>query len=313
LEFKHLIGHDALIAHWRDLLALDRLPHVILLEGREGVGKAGLLAALTALHVCETRAACGTCGQCRALRAGLNAEVLWLDDPAGTGKLPLEVIGELQDHLSLSPAPPVRYRVAVLVDADRMTPQAANSLLKILEEPPPSARIFLSTSRPKAMLDTILSRCVKWRVAPPPVEQSLAWLTARAAEDGLTVSQDAAMAALKRAGLAPGAALRLLARDGADAELKERLGRLLAARRPDDVAREAEVLAKESGLDLAELLGAIERELNERYARGQGVEGGTTRLALRREKLRELKALAIQARLPLSPALSLESLALSGI
>ena len=73
----------------------------------------------------------------------------------------------LQEHLALSPAPPARFRVAVVADADELSVQAANRLLKTLEEPPPRARILLSTSREGAMLPTVLSRCVRWRVAPP--------------------------------------------------------------------------------------------------------------------------------------------------
>ncbi len=302
-----------MLRHWKELFQLGRMPHVTLLEGRSGIGKSRLLAALAALHVCEQRSACGSCGQCKALQAGLHPEVLWLDDPAGTGKLPLELIGELQEHLSLSPAPPVRYRLAVLVDADRLTPQAANSLLKILEEPPPAARILLSTSRPKALLDTILSRCVKWRLAPPPAAESLRWLAAKAKAEGVEATPAALEAALKRAGLAPGAAWRLLSEVDHSADLQQRFARLMTVQRPDAATWEAEALIRDFGMDLPTLLEAFERELNARYAQGLGGESGATRLALRREKLRELKALAVGARIPLNSSLSLESLALAGI
>lgn len=305
MRFDALVGHERTLAHWRELTSLGRLPHVMLLEGREGIGKSGLLAALAALHLCDQRTACGTCGSCRALQAGLHPEVLWLDDPEGTGRLPLESVQALQDHLSLSPAPPARFRLAVLVDADRMTNQAANSLLKLLEEPPAAGRILLSTSRPKAMLDTILSRCVKWRIAPPEARASLDWLEAKAKAEGLEAGPEQREAALKRAGLAPGLAWRFLVQGDAPADLK----RLLTARRAVDVVHEAESLVRDSGLDLPALLEAVERELNASYAKGDSLG----RAQARREKLRELKALATGARIPLAPTLSLEGLALSGI
>ncbi len=305
MRFDTLVGHERTLAHWRELARLGRLPPVMLLQGREGIGKAGLLAALSALHLCDVGTACGVCGSCKALQAGLHPEVLWLEGPDGNGRLPLESVQALQEHLSLSPAPPARFRLAVLVDADCMTHQAANSLLKILEEPPACGRILLSTSRPKAMLDTILSRCVKWRIAPPEALASLAWLEERCRAEGLEADAPARETALKRAGLAPGLAWRLLARSQAPADLK----RLLTTRRPADVVQEAEALARDFGGDLSALLEAVEMELNANYAKGDSLG----KVHLRREKLTELKALATGARIPLSPTLSLEGLALSGI
>src|SRR5690606_29558793 len=115
---------------WRRLVAEDRLPPVLLITGREGLGKRLLLAALAAMHVCETGVACGACAPCRLLQAGTHPELLWLESE--TGKLMIEDASALQEHVALSAARDVRARLAVMVDADQMTTQAANRLLKTL-------------------------------------------------------------------------------------------------------------------------------------------------------------------------------------
>lgn len=324
-----LVGYDETLSSWRRLVGDDRLPPVILLTGRAGLGKRALLAALAAMHVCETGAACGACEQCRWLLAGAHPEVLWIQgekSERGDGKILMDAAEAVQDHLSLAAGSAAKARLAIIVDADELTTQAANRLLKTLEETPDRTRILLSTSRVDALLPTVLSRCVRWRISPPPVAASRAWLARRLAARGVPVPADVELErTLKQSGLAPGLALAAYAslgttgqdeaggevRDGADmvwltGASAGRLGR-------GQALADAEAWVKASGASVGDLLTRLEISLNEDYASIVG--GSCPEVGLvwrRRATLREAKALALRSKVPLNAQLIAERLALSG-
>lgn len=205
-DFRTARGHDAVLARWRTLSTADRLPGVLLVTGRAGIGKSLLLAAAAAMSVCATADACGLCDSCRMVLSGAHPEILWLGHAEGS--LGVDDAALVQEHLALRPASGNRCRVAIIDHCDRLTIPAANRLLKIFEEPPASARIILSTARPGALLATIKSRCVRWRIAPPPLTDAIAIVQSVCYERGLEEPPDDAIRALlKLAGGAPGLAL----------------------------------------------------------------------------------------------------------
>ena len=188
-DWRHLRGHEVHQNRWQKLVLRKRLPPVLLLVGREGIGKEGLLGYLPGLLYCETQSACGTCSPCRGVIRGQHGEVFWLDssrnsqDPSseegpgsssgGRQALLLADAVRIQEHLLLAAGLQGRFRSVVLPDADRLNVQAANRLLKILEELPKNCFVFMSTSRIEQMLPTILSRSVKWHVTPPSRKESM--------------------------------------------------------------------------------------------------------------------------------------------
>lgn len=305
-----LIGMDDVLVRWRQLVAAERLPTVILLTGRDGIGKRALLSALAAMHVCETGVACGTCRPCLWHLSGAHPEVLWVQ--GDDGKILLEQTRALQDHLSLSATSDVKARVAIMVDVDQMSLQAANSLLKTLEEPPPRTRILMSTSRPQALPDTVLSRCVRWRISPPEEATSRAWLSAKLAEKNVVTTDVMLAKLLKAAGLAPGRALRLGLGEGfAD------MPSLFGAPTIGAALRIAEVWARESGLSAGALLVEAEMGLNQYYADGAGE--AAARPALNVDQVRQIRAafiaakeLALRGKVPLNGQLVMERLATAG-
>jgi hypothetical protein len=314
-DWSGLVGHEAVLERWRELLSRRALPQVVLLTGRAGIGKRSLLAALASLEGCASGAACGVCESCLWLLHGTHPEVLWLETP--TERFALEDAARLQEHLAFRPEGGRGARVAVIVDADKLTLQAANRLLKILEEPPAGARILLSSSRVDALLPTILSRCVRWRVDPPPVAATLPWLAARAAELYPEGGPDAAQleALLKRAGLSPGVALAQLAA-GAPQE-----GRARELWSPEGVAAALAAAAEAvagtgkaaGGSGLSACLDEWEIDLNAYYrevlARQLALDPRVVRR--RRDILRAARALALRGKVPLSPLLTAEGLALA--
>ena len=125
--------------------------------------------------------ACGVCESCRRIEAGTHPEVHVIA-PAGDQTQIWQLWdrdnrppGVVQHTLSYSPAIG-RRRVYILERADTLNEAAANSLLKVLEEPPPYALFILLSPHPARMLETILSRCQLVRLAPGPVAELAAWL-----------------------------------------------------------------------------------------------------------------------------------------
>ena len=189
-------------------LAAGRLPHALLLAGPEGLGKMAFAQALGEALLCESprpdHHACGHCRACRLLAAGSHPD-LHVVAPAEEGKaIRVDAIRELIGFAALTPQFGGR-RVLRLAPAELLNVNAANALLKTLEEPAPGSHLILVSSRPARLLPTVRSRCQTIRFAPPPVAEARAWLAPRCGE---------ADAALLLA-LAAGSPLRALALAGA--------------------------------------------------------------------------------------------------
>jgi DNA polymerase III gamma/tau subunit len=152
----------------RAALAAGRLHHAYLFEGPPGAGKAAAARELAMLLECETRTACGTCVPCQKVVAGTHPDVLWFDmTPKGL----TERVRELLTTLGFRPHEG-RARVIVFDPAHGLAPvperaEAANVLLKTLEEPPADTHFVLVTAEPRRLPITVRSRCQRIRFAPP--------------------------------------------------------------------------------------------------------------------------------------------------
>lgn len=181
--FGRLIGNDAAKAALRRLIADERVPGSLLFAGEEGVGKKQFALELARAYLCRSprhREACGECPEClRAVHFTLPRDDdkdahkrLIFSDHADLGMvLPyrrnilVDAIRDLEKEANFRPYE-ARLRFFIVDDADRMNDSAANALLKTLEEPPPTSRLVLVTSRPDSLLPTIRSRCQIVRFAP---------------------------------------------------------------------------------------------------------------------------------------------------
>jgi len=156
-------------------LETDRLPHAIMITGEEGAGKKTLAALLSKGLLCraEKDRPCGKCGGCQRAEAGEHPDQIWIrkgvplspDTKKDRATIPVEDIREMIRLCGAHPFEGGR-RAVIIADAENMTPQAQNSLLKTLEEPPVSTTFILTVSHREMMLDTILSRCRTVRLHP---------------------------------------------------------------------------------------------------------------------------------------------------
>jgi len=154
-----------LLDHWRDVYKRHeqgKLPHAVLFAGVEGLGKKQFVRFLAESLLCRdcspTTGACGQCDSCAQLTAGAHPEFKELITEGASKNIKVDSVRELVTWLQLS-APPKQYRAALIDSADSMNRNAANSLLKTLEEPGERAVLILAADRPGALPATIRSRC----------------------------------------------------------------------------------------------------------------------------------------------------------
>lgn len=143
-------------------LAAGRLSHAVLIAGPDAAGQTAARLAAKAL-LCPDRqgaAACGICRSCTSFEAGANPDFV----PVVADKsIKVDQVRALREAAQLHPLGQAGIAV-VIEQADSMTPQAQNALLKLLEEPPPRFTILLQTQRPAMLLDTILSRVTRYEL-----------------------------------------------------------------------------------------------------------------------------------------------------
>ena len=312
LDWRQTIGLEPAFAELSQLLASGRMHPVVLLQGPEGVGKRPLALWMAAKFLCRTKSACGTCGSCREVLAGIHPDLLLIDEPEETS-LKTGVLEDLQRNLDMLSSEGVR--VAIITDCDRMTREAANRMLKTLEEPPEHVRIIMTTSRPRALLPTVLGRCLRWRVTPPQEAVLLPWLKAELVKRGRTnESDELCLSWLRRLGCCPGLVLREL--DDANdrgAAISSRVHGLLAARSPGEVLRIADELARTTKATLADILSASEWELNLFYRRDDltKTDSDAAVRIRRRRTLQTLRVLGMRGKVHLNAQLAAESIGLA--
>jgi DNA polymerase-3 subunit delta' len=176
----------------------ESLPHALLIHGVQGVGKLALAERMAQRMLCEGAVPrpCGGCDACRWYLAGNHPDLRRVEpealapqaEPGEEGEAPapsrktkpsseikVEQVREWADFLNLR-SPRGGRRVALVHPAEAMNANAANALLKGLEEPPAAAMFILVSHRPARLLPTIRSRCVAVPVPVPAREAAQAWL-----------------------------------------------------------------------------------------------------------------------------------------
>jgi len=263
MPFAPLFGHEGVRNRLASAVAAGRLPQALLFEGPRGVGKQRLALWLAQCLVCE-KGGCGECQACRLVATLQHPDVHWFvplepskkgadadkqvelvaealaeemavrreqpmyQAPQGLASHSIAAVRLLLRRMSLTPALG-RRKVFIVGDAERLTPQrgmedAANALLKALEEPPADTVLVLTAADPEALLPTILSRVVRVRVA-----RLVDSVVTDFAQQVLGMTGKAEL--VQRVSAAEGCIGRLLATEGDSGAGSRRAGELLEAGR----------------------------------------------------------------------------------
>lgn len=167
MPFADILGHERVIEVFRRSIRSGKTSHSYIFEGPSGCGRKKTALALVQALFCETGSdeACGICPSCRKITSGNHADIHTVEPLPDKRDISIDQLREMQRELSLRPYEAPR-KVCILEPAERMSVNAANSLLKTLEEPPGNAIIILLTENSDMLLPTIRSRCQLVRFTP---------------------------------------------------------------------------------------------------------------------------------------------------
>lgn len=165
--FSEILGHGQIIEHLQNAIKLQKVSHAYILDGEEGAGKKLLARAFAQTLQCERGGVepCGECHSCKQAQSGNQPDIIEVthEKPASIGVEDIrgQLCGDIQIKPYSSP-----YKIYIVDEAEKMTVQAQNALLKTIEEPPAYGVIMLLTTNADAFLPTILSRCVTLKLRP---------------------------------------------------------------------------------------------------------------------------------------------------
>lgn len=309
LEYQ-LYGHDQLLEQAFSLVQNSRFPPVVLFHGRPGIGKKVILKKIAKIALCETKSGCGECSSCRRVGAESHPNLFVLDSEAK--QLKLDDAKEIQEHLSIA-AGEGNSRVVIISDAERLNVQAVNRLLKTFEEPPEGAVILMSTSSLKAILDTLLSRSIKWLVRPPnfaDFKKIIADYNLKNGHNGLSDSQYVRLS--RRSGYSPGKAIELLESelDAGPIDLKVVFDKSVHASKSLDTVSQ---FTKSNKLTPKQVIAELEEQLNTYYRNNIDKLDSLAlkQLAARRKVLSEIRRATITNETAFNVPLILEAVAVS--
>jgi len=220
--FDELIGNDNVKHLLRRILEARRLPGAMLFVGEEGIGKKLFALEIAKALNCRTPQGVEGCGHCPActritkfnypqsIESDDWKKIIWTDHPdvglvvAPRRVLMVDQMREIEREANYRPFEGAA-RVFLVDDAEKLNDSSANALLKVLEEPPHTSHLVLTTSRPAQLLPTIRSRCQTIRFSPLAAEEIENYLT----QNKLAAAHDARI----RARVARGSLGRALSQD----------------------------------------------------------------------------------------------------
>lgn len=192
--------------HFSQSYQLNRLPHALLLVGVAGLGKAEFAEYLAKRLLCQDlkeNHPCHTCHTCTMIKQRTHTNVLWVESEKMDSAIKVDQIREVGEFIQQTALQP-GYRIVIIHRADLMNINAANSLLKTLEEPTPQSLLILTCEQSLRLPATVLSRCQQLSFPRPTRNEALVWLS-----DNLPVNmQDQAELLLDLTNGAPLSALK---------------------------------------------------------------------------------------------------------
>jgi DNA polymerase-3 subunit gamma/tau len=193
-----VIGQEHVVRALVGAIHEERLSHAFLFCGPRGTGKTSTARILARMVNCEngpTAEPCGKCEQCVAIRDGTHLDVVEIDAASHGG---VDDARELRERAPTAPAMG-REKVYIIDEAQRLSREAFDALLKIFEEPPPGVRFVLATTEPHKMPATIVGRCQRFDFRRVSTDVLADHLERVAKQEGLVLVRPAAEALARQA------------------------------------------------------------------------------------------------------------------
>ena len=165
--FQDILGHDLIKEHFQKAIEAQKVSHAYILTGEAGMGRKSLANAFAMTLLCEKGKSepCMVCHACKQVLAGSHPDLIYVKHEKPNSIGVDDIREQINNTIQIKPYSSY-YKVYIVDEAEKMTVQAQNALLKTIEEPPSYAIILLLTTNQDAFLPTILSRCVQMKLKP---------------------------------------------------------------------------------------------------------------------------------------------------
>ena len=160
-SFKDVVGHKDILKYISSAVENNRVSHAYILNGERGSGKKMLANLFAMTLLCETgdNETCGKCHSCKQAESGNHPDIIRVTHEKPNSISVDDIRTQVNNTVDIKPYQGP-YKVYIIPQADMMTPQAQNAILKTIEEPPSYAVFLLLTENAETLLPTINSRCV---------------------------------------------------------------------------------------------------------------------------------------------------------
>lgn len=195
-DLNDLIGQDILAKSLRSCLNSKKVPHAFLFHGIRGIGKTTTARILARCLCCIgpdgktdiTSSPCGNCRSCVAMDKDQHLDIMEFDAASRTG------VDDIREVIEATQYSPVlgRYKIFIIDEVHMLSKSAFNALLKTLEEPPAHVKFIFATTEVQKVPETVLSRCMAFRLHPVSSDALAEYLIAIAQKEDFILEKDAA-------------------------------------------------------------------------------------------------------------------------
>lgn len=170
--FHHIIGHEQVKKYFNQIIANGKVAHSYIFEGPKGVGKKTVAMEIAKMLLCEEKQGdrpCNTCKACHMIDVGTHPDIIRVQKDTKVTKIETireQVVKKMDTKPYMGP-----YKIIIIDEADTITPEGQNAMLKTIEEPPAYGIVIIITENMAKLLPTIKSRCIHIRFNPLNQEQ----------------------------------------------------------------------------------------------------------------------------------------------
>lgn len=194
--FLDLIGQENIVKAFSNAIKLGKISHAYLLCGPRGTGKTSSARILAKSLNCAEGPTLTPCGKCPSCQDILNSNPIDVIEIDAASNRKVEDARNILEKIQFVPVHG-RYKIYIIDEVHMLTPEAFNTLLKTLEEPPENVIFILATTEPHKVLDTIISRCQRFdfrRITNDDIVKRMKYI---AEQEKINISDDA-LAAIAR-------------------------------------------------------------------------------------------------------------------